>query len=488
MDRHLLQQISLVFQSTTNSHESCRQLSALLHNEAPKLLLLEYAAKAFVSQVQPEQASPFFLLIDRCQEENLCDPGLNGALLEWFIEEQPISSMKAVFDQVIRKFPFPQSGKNLLALKVCNSLLRRILASSESSLLSGEILCFIASTLPNSDRSGVNLKGEFSAEANRWFYPSSLQLGDESPTADVGQILNFLNSESPDPSNALLLFLQLARVFDFHASNLSAITPIGVRWVLQVFNSLLELIDCLPVRRSIELPPEVFTFETFCSSLPSSSTTQVLLIRVILLLQSLLYAVEFPSKGPPLYSTEFSLLEPLIREALNRVYRKTTGCFGDQFTHQMKLWMFSEKGVLRWKAEGCNQQSAPLQDLPRPCRLVAKEISIQSLEEAGQALAGANFGTPELTALFSQSLNLKLSLPDLGEFLSVVLEERSIDAELRQSKDPLFIFKSLRLLLRELENFDCMRDCGNVVEEFEAIVEKFLSATAAADAMATGSS
>jgi THO complex subunit 1 len=57
----------------------------------------------------------------------------------------------------------PGRGKALILLRLCNEALRK-LSRSENAVLCGRIQIFLSSVFPLSERSGVNLKGEFHVE------------------------------------------------------------------------------------------------------------------------------------------------------------------------------------------------------------------------------------------------------------------------------------------------------------------------------------
>lgn len=57
----------------------------------------------------------------------------------------------------------PGKGKALILLRTCNETLRK-LSKTENAALCGRIQIFLASVFPLSERSGVNLKGEFNTD------------------------------------------------------------------------------------------------------------------------------------------------------------------------------------------------------------------------------------------------------------------------------------------------------------------------------------
>lgn len=63
-------------------------------------------------------------------------------------------------------------GKGIILLRLCNELLRR-LSKSEDTVFCGRIFVFLTKSFPLSERSGVNLRGEFHLE-NRTTFASAL--------------------------------------------------------------------------------------------------------------------------------------------------------------------------------------------------------------------------------------------------------------------------------------------------------------------------
>jgi hypothetical protein len=55
----------------------------------------------------------------------------------------------------------PSKGRALVLLRMLNELLRRVSRSGRAATLSGRILTFVAGVFPLSERSGVNLRGEY---------------------------------------------------------------------------------------------------------------------------------------------------------------------------------------------------------------------------------------------------------------------------------------------------------------------------------------
>ncbi|KYK55856.1 nuclear matrix protein [Drechmeria coniospora] len=103
------------------------------------------------------------ILSDKCQ----CDPALLFWLIEELLDSQTIAGCRTIFDYLesrrerITAKHFKQ--KNLVILRSCNELLRR-LSRAEDTAFCGRVFIFLFQSFPLGDRSSVNLRGEFHVE------------------------------------------------------------------------------------------------------------------------------------------------------------------------------------------------------------------------------------------------------------------------------------------------------------------------------------
>ncbi|KAF4591561.1 nuclear matrix protein [Ophiocordyceps camponoti-floridani] len=111
-----------------------------------------------------------------------CDPALLFWLVEVLLDSQTIAGCRKIFDYLesrrerITAKHFKQ--KNLVILRSCNELLRR-LSRAEDTAFCGRVFIFMFQSFPLGDRSSVNLRGEFHVE-NVTNYQESPSAGDES--------------------------------------------------------------------------------------------------------------------------------------------------------------------------------------------------------------------------------------------------------------------------------------------------------------------
>jgi THO complex subunit 1 len=87
-------------------------------------------------------------------------------LIEDLVDILPSRQLPALLDYFISKKSDlvyklePGKGKALILLRLCNNALRR-LSRTENAALCGRIFILLSSVYPLSDRSGVNLKGDY---------------------------------------------------------------------------------------------------------------------------------------------------------------------------------------------------------------------------------------------------------------------------------------------------------------------------------------
>ncbi|KAJ2662135.1 hypothetical protein IWW48_002031 [Coemansia sp. RSA 1200] len=97
---------------------------------------------------------------------SMVDPSLAFTLVEEAMDMVSIVVAQEVFKhlerraQLLRRNISATGGKGIVMLKMCNNLLRRI-PHSTMSQFAGRVQTFVANSFPLSERSGVNLRGDF---------------------------------------------------------------------------------------------------------------------------------------------------------------------------------------------------------------------------------------------------------------------------------------------------------------------------------------
>ena len=165
-----------------------------LHDQAYKFGILETAARNIVYTLinSAEILDPAFVevwnLLDvilMCSDHGQATPELACWLLEELLDSQTTHGCRTVFDYLeSRRERLAQKDfhkKNLVFLRSCNELLRR-LSRAEDAIFCGRVFFFLFQTFPLGDKSSVNLRGEFHVENTTKFEVSeseSTQNGDK---------------------------------------------------------------------------------------------------------------------------------------------------------------------------------------------------------------------------------------------------------------------------------------------------------------------
>lgn len=109
----------------------------------------------------------FLDILSVLSDDGVCDPALVFWLIEELLDSQTITGCRVIFDYLesrrerITAKHFKQ--KNLVILRSCNELLRR-LSRAEDTTFCGRVFIFMFQSFPLGDRSSVNLRGEYHLE------------------------------------------------------------------------------------------------------------------------------------------------------------------------------------------------------------------------------------------------------------------------------------------------------------------------------------
>ncbi|OAL34574.1 hypothetical protein AYO20_06204 [Fonsecaea nubica] len=120
-------------------------------------------------------------IINILSDNELCEPGLGFWLIEELLDSQTIEGCRKVFDYLESRRErmtakhFKQ--KNLVILRCCNELLRR-LSRAEDTVFCGRVFIFLFQSFPLGDKSSVNLRGEFHVENITAFDPTPIKSED----------------------------------------------------------------------------------------------------------------------------------------------------------------------------------------------------------------------------------------------------------------------------------------------------------------------
>ncbi|KAJ5935613.1 hypothetical protein N7466_005160 [Penicillium verhagenii] len=106
-------------------------------------------------------------LVSIFSDNEQCEPGLIFWLIEELLDSQTIDGCRIVFDYLEsrreRNINKHFKQKNLIILRSCNELLRR-LSRAEDTVFCGRVFIFLFQSFPLGDKSSVNLRGEFHTE------------------------------------------------------------------------------------------------------------------------------------------------------------------------------------------------------------------------------------------------------------------------------------------------------------------------------------
>lgn len=131
---------------------------------------LEYALHTYtldlVQQQDKQKLAAMVDLATALSNNGTTDSAFVFNLLEEVMDMVDLSTSQALFacmerrTSILRKDIRATGGKGIVMLRMCNNLLRRIPQRSMAEF-AGQVQLFVANSFPLSERSGVNLRGEF---------------------------------------------------------------------------------------------------------------------------------------------------------------------------------------------------------------------------------------------------------------------------------------------------------------------------------------
>ncbi|KAL7905910.1 THO complex subunit 1 transcription elongation factor domain-containing protein [Trichoderma velutinum] len=182
--------------------------------------LVETAARDFFSKLiattsidSPEFVKMWNLLdiLSILSDDGQCDPALLFWLVEELLDSQTIAGCRKIFDflesrrERITAKHFKQ--KNLVILRSCNELLRR-LSRAEDTAFCGRVFIFMFQSFPLGDRSSVNLRGEYHVENVTAFETtedddSKMEVDTSETPKEQGDVKTSAKNGAQDSSKAL---------------------------------------------------------------------------------------------------------------------------------------------------------------------------------------------------------------------------------------------------------------------------------------------
>ncbi|CAK4030497.1 THO complex subunit 1 [Lecanosticta acicola] len=170
--------------------EALHQSASVDHDQSYRFSAVETAAReifySLITSVSIEDPAfvdiwNFLDILQVCGDSDQCDGTLVCYLLEELLDSQTTEGCRTVFDYLdSRRERLAQKDfhkKNLIFLRSCNELLRR-LSRAEDAIFCGRVFFFLFQTFPLGDKSSVNLRGEFHTENTTKFDASEAQIAD----------------------------------------------------------------------------------------------------------------------------------------------------------------------------------------------------------------------------------------------------------------------------------------------------------------------
>ncbi|OAP55226.1 hypothetical protein AYL99_10926 [Fonsecaea erecta] len=189
-----------------------------IHNAAVETvcrdIIVDTVATADISEPAFAQVWVLLDVITILSDNELCEPTLGFWLVEELLDSQTIEGCRKVFDYLESRRDrmtakhFKQ--KNLVILRCCNELLRR-LSRAEDTVFCGRVFIFLFQSFPLGDKSSVNLRGEFHVENITTFDPmpvksedaiKPMELDTDTPQATSGAHTPASSAQVQDPEKA----------------------------------------------------------------------------------------------------------------------------------------------------------------------------------------------------------------------------------------------------------------------------------------------
>ncbi|ORX59995.1 hypothetical protein BCR36DRAFT_579443 [Piromyces finnis] len=435
-----------------------------------------------------------------CTEIGYADPSLPFTLIEDILEVVIIDESEKIFDYLEDRVDrltvnmLPTKGKGLILLRFCNELLRRV-SKTENTVLCGKILMFLASVFPLTERSGVNLRGDFDSD-NKTDFENKKSIG----TIDINSEKYFyeLFWNTQKYLNYPLLIFQ-KKEFDIFEksinkilSELKKIDSLGRRdsdgfnkhkktksshennTANEVFNFFyskyltgknifeLELSD--PYFRK-QILVQIFIVLQFLSSLSPKEKQNMQnhltkMGKQIIQNKSIQYQYTLTDEQVKWVKNSKDLVQNLL---------EVIEPGGHGFIKTIKYILKHEKNMVKWKAESCKsyeKQAAQLQNKMK--RQKTTNIPIPQFN--------SDISNPVLKALFKESTENDLTslsdasrnvVPTIENYLEPLKDdiEFEIDPQDRCTANSEFCWKALRIASKH--HLNIIQKCGKVdVESF----------------------
>ncbi|KAG0648438.1 THO complex subunit 1 [Hyphodiscus hymeniophilus] len=164
---NLLERVEDEFFSTATTTESSKKRKHAVIETAVRETFNSILANTTIEMPAFVQLWNLLDIISILSDDEQCDAALLFWLIEELLDSQTIAGCRKIFDflesrrEKITAKHFSQ--KNLVILRSCNELLRR-LSRAEDTAFCGRVFIFMFQSFPLGDKSSVNLRGEYHTE------------------------------------------------------------------------------------------------------------------------------------------------------------------------------------------------------------------------------------------------------------------------------------------------------------------------------------
>ncbi len=419
----------------------------------------------------------------------MVDAALSFCLLEEWSESLPVWELHSILDylearsSILAESLSSSKGKGLVLLRMCNQIIRR-LSKSKDAPLCGRVLLFISKAFPSGERSGANLRGDINTEN---VTPIEGDQGDSPEGFDYPFYVSFwrLQFFMYHPVQALLsdnwgvirkCLTDLFETFERTKCLRSAVSGGGEPPQGEYHGAL-----------SLQLYPK-FLSDTriFSLQLSDPNFRQVIIVQVAIFLQHLLaYSESEKNRPPSTRSLTVSLLskdqELWITEFNRKILAQASLSLesGKSFYEQLRWILKCERNWMEWKSSSC----PPFERDPEESFAILQAHREVFYNET-ELFDPQNLGSDELNRLWSHS-NSKgsssnsstFSKPSLREFFEALVEQldpqSGVEEEYRLSRDEIFRWKSLRLLMNDESALEAFGQC-TTAHEIDSFCQRFL--------------
>ncbi|XP_078319273.1 THO complex subunit 1-like [Crassostrea virginica] len=476
--------------SADDSHDWKEIFQSVNGSEAEKKLAVDQALRDIIKDVveRTDDCDEYKKIIVHSIDmanDDLCSVIMPFVLLSDIFDLITLSQCEIVFYLVEEKLPvwksslFYDSGKNYL-LRMCNDLLRR-LSKSQNTVFCGRIQLFLSRLFPLSEKSALNLMSQFNLE-NITVYSTksdeiktkSHDISDDVMEVEEGEMED-LTGSTPVDYNLYRRFWALQDYFRKPTQCYDKVPWKAFQQnadvVLNAFASS-KLDDMKSSRRKLEMPRPADTRAFFAKYLTSeklldlqlndSNFRRYVLVQFLILFQYLNSQVKFKSASQSLSEEQ----SQWIRTIQDKVYQliKETPPDGDQFSKTVQHILAREEHWNKWKNEGCPNFAKKSETEESKVKSRAKRRWVgDDLQAHGGKIV--KMGSAELTRLWNINpdnleackAEKRVFLPSLEDFFAEAMEqadpEAQVEDQYKMVNNPVFQWKSLRLLARQSPHF-----------------------------------